>query len=839
MIVHGSNGSGPAGSVPVPPGIKTWPAQRGRPQDSSGGGSQLAKRVEELKGSLASVLASGASAPDIAELELQLADALRRLGDVSSARGIWRRACDRVAPADGRAIDGRLALLASRLAWDEGLYPEALEHAERAYGMFLGLKDELGIAHSFLEAGRAHSRLRNVKQAREHYDDARAIYKRLGDIPHLAVAHNNLGIIYKNAGNWAQAIENLDEALRLDTQEGNLSELPYRYLNLGIVHLKMGSWDTARDNLEAARVGAEKTGNKWLWINSTLALGNYHRLTQDADQAASLYDAAHDAADALGFPRELALAHEFRGDLHQEAGRAELARADYDSALAIAEEIAPEGDVASEVTRRLAHACWEAGEFEEGLAFVDRALAIARPMGDRYEEGAALRVRGLLLAALGRPDDALECLIASRELLASINERFELGKTLYETSRFMRETPIGEADEAWRLLKEASFHFEQLRVSEWIARVDRELMTYRRSLHAPAAKRPSTLSERSRVAAERFREKGIVTHSPLMVDVLEMAEKAAKSRFCILIQGETGTGKERLARAIHLMGGKKLDSFVAVNCNSLPEGLQESELFGHAAGAYTDAKREKAGLFEIADGGTLFLDEVTDLSPAAQGKLLRILEDGELRRVGDTKSRKVNVRILAACNKSALEEAKNGRFRKDLFYRLSVFPVNLPALRERPEDVAPLVEYFLQRESAQEGKTVTMGADALQALEDYEWPGNVRELENMICRVFVLADPDSTIHRENLPPEILVKSPVRGGDALSLKERVEMFEREQIERALRAAGGDKDRTAANLNITRRWLTEKMRRYQLDRPGTIVPDFEGGFSTDEPKTSLYA
>ncbi len=835
MIVHGNNGNGPAGSVPVPPTLKQW---RDRAAVPVGAASELARRVDELKGSLAAELASGASALEVAELELQLSDALRRLGDVSSARGIWRRAGDRIAPASLRPIDGRVALMASRLAWDEGLYLEALAHADEAYHVFLELKDELGIANSFLEAGKAHSRLRNPKQARDHYEDARAIYKRLGDSPRLAVAHNNLGIIYKNAGNWAQAIEHLSEALNLDTQAGNLGELPYRYLNLGIVHLKMGSWDTARDNLHAAQLGAEKTGNKWLWINSTIALANYHRLTQEIADAASLYDTALEAAHALGFPRELALAHEFRGDLHRETGHLDLAVADYRRALAIAEEIAPEGDVASEVTRRLADACLELGQLDDALAFVDRAISIARPMGDRYEEGAALRVRGLVLAALERLPEAFTCLAESRELLASINERFELGKTLYETSRLMRDVPDGDADEAWRLLKEASYHFEQLKVRDWIARVDRELMAYRRSLHA-APKRQASSPDRSRLAAERFREKGIVTHSPLMVDVLEMAEKAAKSRFCILIQGETGTGKERLARAIHMMGGKKLDSFVAVNCNSLPEGLQESELFGHAAGAYTDAKREKPGLFEIADGGTLFLDEVTDLSPAAQGKLLRILEDGELRRVGETKSRKVNVRILAACNKSALEEAKNGRFRKDLFYRLSVFPVTLPALRERPEDVAPLVEYFLQRESAQENKTVTLGPDALQALEDYEWPGNVRELENMICRMFVLADADSTIHRDDLPAEILVKAPGRGGEALSLKERVELFEREQIERALRASGGDKDRTAANLNITRRWLTEKMRRYHLDRSGTIVPEFEGEFPEDLPRSTLYA
>jgi two-component system response regulator AtoC len=321
-----------------------------------------------------------------------------------------------------------------------------------------------------------------------------------------------------------------------------------------------------------------------------------------------------------------------------------------------------------------------------------------------------------------------------------------------------------------------------------------------------------------------------------MVEVLEMVEKAARSRFCILIQGETGTGKERLARAIHLMGGHSADRFVAVNCNSLPDGLQESELFGHKRGAFTGAQTDKPGLFEMADGGTLFLDEVTDLSPAAQGKILRILEDGELRRLGEVKSRRISVRILAATNKPAIEEVRRGRFRKDLFYRLSVFPVTLPPLRERVEDISLLAEFFLAREREEAGKTVSLGTDALEALELYEWPGNVRELENLVCRLHVLADCESTIRSQDLPPEILATS-ANGTSTLNLRERLELFEREQIESALRVAGGDKERAAASLGITRRWLSEKLRRYTLDRPGTILPEMEGMFYEDRGQSGV--
>jgi transcriptional regulator with GAF, ATPase, and Fis domain len=351
--------------------------------------------------------------------------------------------------------------------------------------------------------------------------------------------------------------------------------------------------------------------------------------------------------------------------------------------------------------------------------------------------------------------------------------------------------------------------------------VDGELAEFRARSEGTNGRRRSAEASDVREQARQFESCGIVTQSPLMVDVLEMVRKAARSRFCILIQGETGTGKELLARAIHQMGGLPPERFVAQNCNGIPEGLQESELFGHKKGAFTGAYSDKQGLFEIADGGTLFLDEVTDLTAGAQGKILRIIEDGELRRVGDVRSRRIRVRILAATNKPAIDEVRAGRFRKDLFYRLSVFPVSLPPLRERPEDIPLLAQYFLARESAADRKPVSFAPDALDALAQYEWPGNVRELENLLCRLYVLAEPGFAIRAHDLPTELLVR-PSHPASAFGLKERVEMFERDQIERALREAGGDKDRTAAALGITRRWLSEKIRRYGLDRSGTIVP-----------------
>jgi DNA-binding NtrC family response regulator len=233
----------------------------------------------------------------------------------------------------------------------------------------------------------------------------------------------------------------------------------------------------------------------------------------------------------------------------------------------------------------------------------------------------------------------------------------------------------------------------------------------------------------------------VITRSPAMRPVLRAAEKAAGSAIPVLIEGESGVGKELLARAVHGSGARRARPFVAVNCGAMPENLVESILFGHEKGAFTGATEKHTGKFVEADGGTLFLDEVGELPPAAQVKLLRALQEGEIEPVGGRKSVKVDVRIVSATNRDLIADVKAGRFREDLFYRLHVFPILLPPLRQRPEDIAELTRHFLARIAAEEGKRVrSITAEALALLSSYRWPGNVRQLENTIFRAVVLAD---------------------------------------------------------------------------------------------------
>ena len=312
-------------------------------------------------------------------------------------------------------------------------------------------------------------------------------------------------------------------------------------------------------------------------------------------------------------------------------------------------------------------------------------------------------------------------------------------------------------------------------------------------------------------------ERPIVAASPSMIEVLELLERAAEFKATVLLTGETGTGKEVLARAIHAQSGRRNEAFVAVNCGAIPETLLESELFGHAKGAFTGADRARRGLFAAADGGTLFLDEIGELPRALQVKLLRVLQDEEVRPIGESKSRKVDVRILAATARDIDREVSAGRFREDLYYRLNVVRVRVPPLRDRREDIPLLVDHFLGHFRDTLGKPVrAIADDALDRLTCYRWPGNVRELENVIERALILATSDRITLRE-LPANVVSpesdEKPVRPGQ-LSLKRARRHFEEEMIRKALAATDGNRTHAARLLEISHRALLYKLKEYGI-------------------------
>jgi two-component system response regulator AtoC len=308
--------------------------------------------------------------------------------------------------------------------------------------------------------------------------------------------------------------------------------------------------------------------------------------------------------------------------------------------------------------------------------------------------------------------------------------------------------------------------------------------------------------------------------------VVEVAAKVAAAPVTVLITGESGTGKEVLAKSIHAWSPRSKSRFVAVNCGAIPEALLESELFGHERGAFTGAVKRHLGLFEQADGGTLLLDEVGEIPLALQVKLLRALEERRVRRVGGARDLPVDVRILAATSRDLPELVRQGRFREDLYYRLNVVRLHLPALRERREDIPPLVDHFLHRHADRLGRRKPpISSRAMTTIESYGWPGNVRQLENACERAVLLSD-GAAIRHEDLPPELRghagpVDLAVRAAagepdEDLSIKRRLASLERELIERAMARTDGNRSQAARILEISYKALVYKIRDYGLDR-----------------------
>ena len=329
-----------------------------------------------------------------------------------------------------------------------------------------------------------------------------------------------------------------------------------------------------------------------------------------------------------------------------------------------------------------------------------------------------------------------------------------------------------------------------------------------------AMERESLRRENSRLRREvngKYGIEAIVTEDPAMEEILKLIKKVAGYSTTVLITGESGTGKELVARALHYGGQDSCAPFVAVNCGAIPAQLLESELFGYVKGAFTDAVKNKGGLFQEADGGTIFLDEIGELPLELQVKLLRVLQEGEIRRVGDTKTVKVKTRVVAATVKNLMVEVDKGTFREDLYYRLNVMEIPVPPLRDRPQDIELLANFFVARYSEVFSKPVKgITKKAIELLKEYNWPGNVRELENIIERAMILED-GSELNMRSLPLNSAAKGTEFG---LSIKKAHTAIERELISRALEKTGNNRTRAAELLEISHRSLLYKIKEYGL-------------------------
>jgi two-component system response regulator AtoC len=451
----------------------------------------------------------------------------------------------------------------------------------------------------------------------------------------------------------------------------------------------------------------------------------------------------------------------------------------------------------------------------------DRILIVDDDDGLRESLELVLAAEGYEVSTAANADDALDLALTASPEVVLCDLRMpgmdglellpELGQRLPEATLIMMSA-YGSADLAVEAMQRGAYDYlaKPFNPSEL-------LLVLRKAQERERLRRSHALLQRD--FERRIGNDTVIAAAPAMQEVLELATRAAGYKATVLLTGESGTGKEVLARAVHSGSPRAEQSFVPINCGAIPENLLESELFGHSRGAFTGADKARRGLFVEADQGTIFLDEIGELPLALQVKLLRVLQEEEVRPVGDSKDRTVDVRVIAATSRDLQRDVAAGQFREDLFYRLNVVHIEVPPLRERVEDIPVLAGHFLGRLVARLGRPeLRIGDDAMQVLCAYAWPGNVRELENSIERAVILSD-GIEICAEDLPKDLLASGGAAGGPGagsgdLSLKKARRALEIELIQRALERTDGNRTHAAKELGISHRALLYKLKEYGL-------------------------
>lgn len=441
----------------------------------------------------------------------------------------------------------------------------------------------------------------------------------------------------------------------------------------------------------------------------------------------------------------------------------------------------------------------------------------------RHMLTALLKKSGYLIETAEDGDDALQKVADTRYdfILCDLKmPRMDGLSFLNEAREYLNHTTVvmmsayGTMDTALSAIQQGAYDF----ISKPF-KPDEVVLTLKKAEERESLKKENiALKERIRTITNSYHFGKMMAKSKPMQHVFKTAAKAAQYDTTVLIIGESGTGKELVTKGIHFNSPRTKKPFIAVNCGGIPETLLESELFGYKKGAFTGADKDKAGLFKTADTGTIFLDEIGEMPLSLQVKLLRVLQEGEIQPVGSAKVQKIDVRIIAATSKQLAEEVSQGMFREDLYYRLNVLPINLPPLRERPEDIPLLVQNFI-RKFNRKMRTEIKGVapSAMSLLLSYHWPGNVRQLENMIERAMVLTD-DLMLKPDNFPPELINREEAPGMDSIfngfSIKNAKKVVEKRLIEKALKATGGNRTKSAELLEISHPSLLSKIKEYQI-------------------------
>ncbi|MCJ7578356.1 MAG: sigma 54-interacting transcriptional regulator [candidate division Zixibacteria bacterium] len=726
-----------------------------------------------------------------------------------------------------------------------GNYEEALSKAKESFEILRNSSENEKLAKVQFISGIIYSDLGDLTKSESELRDALAIYRRIKNEKGIIESYNELGRIHFIRTEYSKAIEYLREGLSYCKEMKDDKRIARFSGNLGRIYLRMGKWKEAKENLLLS-LESNKLNNNLINICCCyLSLGYLSYLMRDFSQANKYLEKALKLIFENNYTREFAIYSEYSGELEFAQGNYEKAKNHYMNCISRMEEIAPESDMISQTYRLLAELQIAEKQYEEALSSCGKALKVATALGEKIEIGAIHRALGQIYTAKREKEKAKETFEEAISILEQIGAKFELGKTYLEAGKsncsdfFDRVQYLGRAkdvfkeldsqyheglvqlaisklffeneeyEKAFLFLRDAEKIFKDLKEEKELSSV----LSFSKILEKGSGKFESAIDVKS-----RYTFSNIITRSQKIQKIIEEAKKVKDSDLTILLEGETGTGKDLLAKTIHYESKRKNKNFVAAQCSAIPETLLENALFGHVKGAYTGANESSVGLFEESAGGTLYLDEIAEIPLSTQVKLLRAIEEREITRIGETKPKKIDVRIISSTSRDLAERVSKDLFREDLYFRLNALSFKLPPLRERKEDIGLLTKYFLKENG--------LGKDDLKVLEEpeflepilrYDWPGNVRELKHEIERLFALAITNEGLNL-NLLKERMKKLSDKKGKP-SLYDLVAEFEKELISKALKENDWVITRAAEALKLHEASLRTKLKKYGINKPET--------------------
>lgn len=733
--------------------------------------------------------------------------------------------------SSGAAVLQRLPDMGHRLQILEGASLWLLNRPEEAIRRLTSVRERLLmqpdshlLADCTVQISAAHSILGDFRTARHFALDGLVSARRSGNTAIEGMALANYAFVERLFCRWAEAAEATEASLRIHEVAGNRKQLDHTRRGLATLHWMRGRLENAMQFSDTCIASGGDSKNptalsfaKLIKAAILIHQGQWIAASELCESIPGWDVPTRDSLAAL-------IAREYLGDAKLEQGDAAGALPHYEGVYPEALAVSPRGDIIAELRRRLAECHFLLGRHDEAYAEARVALEHCHGAGDRYEEAATHRILALSAGAVGKPDEAKKWFEEGFTFYDEIETPYEWGKLWMAYGDWLLGPHAGAyADRrgALEAYHAARNHFEGMGAEAKLAEVKARIEKFarpqgdgpcQRVADAELAgvrytpRRPRRSTELDRCSAWAFETFKIVTRNKALLALLDDVGKLAVSQTPMLVLGESGTGKELIARGIHALSLRK-GTFMAINAGSLPREIIESELFGHMAGSFTGASRDKPGMFEVCDKGTVFLDEIAEMPVELQSRLLRFLETGESRRVGANGNNAVDTRIIAATNRERGALERGDGFRLDLYYRLAHAVISLPPLRHRGDDVELLVEHFLQEACAAANRRVRLSPAAIRRLAGYSWPGNIRQLRSVIKRVVLLGAED----REVTPDELQLEN---AEVPTTLIQELEHAERRRVGEALAQARGSRTEAAKVLGVPRTTLVNRMKRYGL-------------------------